>query len=250
MNRFFKSILSVLVSLLSSVEEALFSYMARAGLVLTAVQLPNGSVIAIAASYGDVIDLDAVSNANPAVATLSSSHGLSTGDIVEVTSGWSRLTDKILRLSGVAGSNANLEGFNASSTTLFPAGAGVGTVREILTWTNLQQITNSTTNGGEQQFLEYQFLESDAQRRIPTVKSPSGMEITIADDPELAGYILAAEANDDRLPRSVRITLPSGALIFYNAYITLNKIPSLTVNELMAVSVTLSLLSEPTRYTS
>ena len=159
-------------------------------------------------------------------------------------------TDKILRLSGVAGSNANLEGFNASSTTLFPAGAGVGTVREILTWTNLQQITNSTTNGGEQQFLEYQFLESDAQRRIPTVKSPSGMEITIADDPELAGYILAAEANDDRLPRAVRITLPSGALIFYNAYITLNKIPSLTVNELMAVSVTLSLLSEPTRYTS
>lgn len=70
----------------------------------------------------------------------------------------------------------------------------------------------------------------------------------MADDPTQPGYILAAAANDDRLPRIVSITLPSGSVIYYNAYISLNKTPSLTVNQLMAVQVTLSLLAEPVRY--
>ena len=46
----------------------------------------------------------------------------------------------------------------------------------------------------------------------------------------------------------MKITLPSGAVLLYNAYISLNKTPSLTVNEIMAVEVTLSLLAEPVRY--
>ena len=91
-------------------------------------------------------------------------------------------------------------------------------------------------------------LEADAQKRIPTFKSAAGLTFSVADDPTLAGYVLASTANDDRLPRAVRITLPSGATIFYNAYISLNKTPSLTVNQIMAVEVTLSLLAEPVRY--
>ena len=91
-------------------------------------------------------------------------------------------------------------------------------------------------------------MESDAQKRIPTTKSAAGISFSVADDPALAGYILASAANDDRLPRAVRITLPSGAKLFYNAYISLNKTPSLSVNEIMAVEVTLSLKAEPNRY--
>ena len=37
-------------------------------------------------------------------------------------------------------------------------------------------------------------------------------------------------------------------MIYYNAYISMNKTPSLSVNELMAVEVTLSLLAEVVRY--
>ena len=81
-------------------------------------------------------------------------------------------------------------------------------------------------------------------------KSAAGLSFQVADDPTLAGYILASTANDDRLKRAVKITLPSGAVIYYNAYISLNKTPSLTVNSIMAVEVTLSLLAEPVRYAS
>lgn len=214
------------------------------------VSLPNGALVAIASGYGAAKAISALSNANPGVATLEAAHGVVVGDILEVTSGWSRLTNKIVRASVVATNAVSLEGQNTTSTAIYPVGSGVGSVREITGWTQLSQVLSSSSSGGEQQFLEYQFLEDDAQKRIPTYKNASGLSLSIADDPTLAGYILASEANDDRLPRAVRITLPSGAVIYYNAYISLNKTPSLNVNQIMAVEVTLSLLAEPVRYAS
>ena len=215
-----------------------------------AISLPNGALVAIASGYGTAMDMTAVTNASPGVATLEASHGIIEGDIMEVTSGWSRLTDKIVRAGTVTTNDVQLEGIDTTLTSIYPAGGGTGTIREITGWTQLSQILTSTSSGGEQQFLNYQLLEADAEKRIPTFKSAAGLSFSVADDPTLAGYILASAANDDRLQRAVKITLPSGAVIFYNAYISLNKTPSLTVNNIMAVEVTLSLLNEPVRYAS
>jgi hypothetical protein len=213
-----------------------------------AVSLPNGALVAIASGYDTAKSMSAVTNANPGVATLEAAHGISTGAFIEVTSGWSRLTDKIVRAGTVATNDVPLSGIDTTLTSIYPEGGGAGSVRAITGWTQLSQILSSSSNGGEQQFLEYQFLEADAQKRIPTFKNASGLTFSIADDPSLPGYQLAAEANDDRLPRAVRVTLPNGSIILYNAYISLNKTPSLTVNEIMACEVTLSLLSESVRY--
>lgn len=214
-----------------------------------AVSLPNGATVEIASGTGSALTVSALTNANPAVAT-SAAHGLAEGDYVIVTSGWSRLTDRVVRLGTSDTNTFELEDIDTSSTSSYPAGAGTGSVKEITGWTQLQQILTSTSNGGEQQFLDYQFLESDAAKRIPTFKSPAGLAFTVADDPTLAGYILAKAANDDRLPRAVRVNLPNGAKLLYYAYISLAPSPSLSVNEVMAVQVTLSLLGEPVRYAS
>jgi hypothetical protein len=213
-----------------------------------AVTLPNGALVAIASGYDAADIMSAVTNAKPAVATLATGHGIVANDYIEVTSGWSRLTDKVVRAGTVAGDTVELLGVDSSMLSVYAAGGGAGSVRKVTGWTQLSQILQSTSSGGEQQFLEYQFLESDAQKRIPTFKSAAGLSFSIADDPTQPGYLLAAQANDDRLPRAVRISLPNGATIVYNAYISLNKTPSLTVNEIMACEVTLSLLNEPVRY--
>ncbi len=213
-----------------------------------AISLPNGSVVAIGTTYGAVKTMSAVTNGNPAVATLEASHGIIDGDIMVVTSGWSRLTNRVVKAGTVATNSVPLLGIDSLLTSIYPAAGGAGSIIEVTAWTQLAQILSSTSSGGEQQFLEYQFLEGDSQQRIPTFKSASGLSFSVADDPSLAGYIAASTANDDRLPRAVRITLPSGAAILYYAYISLNKTPSLTVNEIMAVEVTMSLLSQPVRY--
>lgn len=214
-----------------------------------AISLPNGALVAIASGYSAATaTFTSVSNAAPPAVLVTNT--FATGDFVEVTSAWSRLTNKIVRLASASGTGFSLEGVDTSLTTIYPAAGGLGTARKVTGWTQLSQILSSSSDGGTQNFLEYQLLEGDSQKRIPTVKTASGMTFSVADDPTLAGYILASQANDDRLPRAVRITLPSGAVILYNAFISLNKVPSLTVNELMAVEVTMSMLAEPVRYIS
>jgi hypothetical protein len=214
------------------------------------VKIANGATVYIASGYGASKTMSALTNAATAVATFEGGHGVAEGDFIEVTSGWSRLTNKIVRAGGVATNDVDLDEINTASTTTYPIGSGIGTVREITGWTQLTQILESGSNGGEQQFLEYQFLEADAQVRIPTFKSAAGLTFSIADDPTLAGYILASTANDDRAQRAVKIVLANSSIITYNCYISLNKTPSLTVNNLMACQVTLSMLNEPVRYAS
>ena len=213
-----------------------------------AVSLPNGSIVKLASGYGAAKSVTAISNAAEAVATLEASHGIVVGDFVEVTSGWSKLNNRIVRVSAVATNDVTLEGFNSTSTSRFPAGGGIGSVRKVSGWTQLAQILNSSSSGGEQQFATYQFLEDDDEKRIPTSKSAAGISFTVADDPDLPGYILAQEADEDRLPRAAQVLLSNGSILLYNAYVSLSTIPSLTVNEPMSTEATLSLLSSPVRY--
>lgn len=214
-----------------------------------AVTLPNGSIVQIASGLDAAVTITAITNANPAVAT-SVGHGITNGEYVRIVSGWSRLTDKVVRAANVTADTFELEGYDTSDTDVYPAGSGTGTGEVVSGWTQLTQILSSSTNGGEQQFLEYQFLESDAQRRIPTFKNAAGITFSIADDPTLAGYQRALVLNDSRVAMPVRVTLANDSKILYNCYISLNKTPTLTVNELMACEVTMSMLNEPVRYST
>ena len=211
------------------------------------VALPNGAIIAIASGYATALTVSAVANANPGVAT-STAHGLANGDFVEVSSGWGRLDQKVVRVSGITANTFNLENIDTTLTSIYPAGSGIGSVRKVNGYTQLAQILTSASSGGDQQFLTYQFLESDSQKQIPTFKNAAGLTFSVADDSTQAGFVLASAANDDRLKRAVKVTLPSGNVLSYNAYISINKTPSLTVNELMSIQATMSLLAEPVRY--
>lgn len=211
------------------------------------VSVPNGAIVAIASGYGAALPVTILTNAAPPVAT-STAHGLANGDFVEVSSGWGRLDQKTCRVSGVTANTFNLEAIDTTLTTVYSAGTGLGSVRKVTGYTQLSQILSSSSAGGDQNFLTYQFLESDSQKQIPTFKSPASLTFSVGDDVTQAGYITCSVANDDRLKRSVKVTLASGSILSYNAYISINKTPSLTVNELMAIQATMSLLSEPVRY--
>ena len=212
-----------------------------------AVSLPNGATVAVAATYGTPVSITAITNANPAVAT-STAHGLTEGDIIEVTSGWSKLNSKLVRVGTADTNTFELEGINSTSTTAYPAGSGVGTAREVTAFQQITQVLESSSAGGEQQFVTYSFLEQDFESQIPTVKSAMSLTMTIADDASLAHYPVLEVANDDRLPRGLRVVLPSGSSIYYNTYVSLNKTPTLTKNEIMGLALSFALLNEPVRY--
>lgn len=215
-----------------------------------AVSLPNGVVLSLASTYGSAITVTAATNANPTVLTTGTVHGLTNGDIVEVTSGWSRLSGRLCRVTGASGSTLSLEGIDASSTTLYPAGSGTGSIRKITAWTQIAQVLDLSSSGGEMQYVTYSFLEQDFETQLPTQASSQSLAITIADDSTLAGYIALRNAAAARTAYGLRAVLPSGAILLYNGYVDFNETPSMTKNQLMGVKSAFSLVGRPVRYAS
>lgn len=209
--------------------------------------LPNGSIMEIAATFSALKPVTAISNANPAVAT-AAAHGMADGDIAVVTSGWTRLNDKVIRVAESDAGTFEMEGVDTTKATVYTAGSGAGSVRAVSGWAQISQITDSTSSGGDQQFTTFGFLEESDDRQLPTTKSPISMSVTVADDPDLPYVAVVEAADEDREPRVVRLTLPNGSVIYYNAYVSITSTPTLSRNNIMTRVITLSLASRPTRY--
>ena len=214
-----------------------------------AVSLPNGSIISIGSAVGTAKATTILTNANPCVVT-STAHGYTDGDIVIVVSGWSRINGKAFRVDGSDTNTFQLEGLDTSNTTIYPAASGLGTVQEVTTFTQMAQVLSTSSTGGEQRYLTYQFLEADNEVEIPTIKSGGGFNFEIGDDPSLAGFTALEAANDDRVARCIRVVLSSGALLYYVGYVSINKTPTLEVNTLMRMAGSIRFLNEPVRYAS
>lgn len=214
-----------------------------------AATLPDGAIVSIATTMGSAKTVSAITNANPGVVA-STTHGISNGAVVIMSSGWSNLNNRVVRVSGSASGTFNLEGLDTTSTTLFPAGSGTGTATEITAFTQISQIMGFSTSGGDQQFVNYSFLEQNFETQIPTIFSAQSLTIDIADDPSLAGYVALKAASDARATRGLKIALPNGAVTYYYGYVSLNETPSVSKGQIMTVKATFSLLGRPVRYAS
>lgn len=214
------------------------------------VSLPNGVILALATAYAAADTVSALTNASPPVATTSAAHGITTGAFLEITSGWARINQRIARAAAASASVVSYEGFNTTSTTDYPAGGGTGSIREITAWTQIAQILDLTTSGGDMQFVNYSFLEQDFESQLPTQASPMSIALTIADDASLAGYAALKAAAGTRELVALKATLPSGSIILYNGYVSFNETPTMTKNQLMGVKATFSLQGLPVRYAS
>ena len=212
-----------------------------------AVTLPKNTHVALATTYATAIAFSAITNANPAVAT-STGHGLLDDAIVAVTSGWSKLNDRVVKLVGVATNDFDFAGINTTSTANYPAGAGAGTVAPITAWTSITQVLDLQSSGGEQGFANYGFLEDDMDLQIPDRISPMQLALQIADDAALPGYQALKAAHEASAVRAMRLTLPSGSIIYCNGYVSFNEVPIMTKGQVMAVRAQLSLVSRPVRY--
>lgn len=208
--------------------------------------LPNGSTVAIAGSVATAVAITGITNANPAVATAANSY--TDGDFVVIDSGWSKLSGRVVRVLNSSGTDFELEGVDTSDVNVYPAGVGAGTAAAATALTQISGILNTASSGGDQNYWTGAALEDDHETRIPTTKSASGIDFDVSDDPTQAWYGIVQAANDDRQGHIVKITLSSGSVLLYYAYVSMGDIPTLTRDQPMTVKVTLSLKGAPTRY--
>lgn len=211
-----------------------------------AVALPNGVVFALG-TLGSALAVSGLTNAAPAVAT-STAHGLADGDIVLLTSGWTRINERAWKVDELSANTFSLLGTDTTDTGVYPTGTGTGTVKEVTAWTGVSQVTNVATSGGDMQFAQYSFLEEDIGRQIPTQANPITYTLTIADDPNQVGYTALKAAATSRALTVLRCTLPSGSVLLYVGYVSFQETPTMTKNSIMEVTATFSVNGLPVRY--
>ncbi|MFJ2456778.1 phage tail protein [Pseudomonas protegens] len=212
-----------------------------------AYRIPNGGNFQHAATYAPALAFTAITNASEAVATVVGAD-LDAGDIVLLTSGWSKLDNKVVRIKAATATAITLEGIDTTDTQLFPAGNGAGTMKKILTWVLIPQVTDLAFSGGEQNYLDVTFLEDDQGKQIPTDKSAASMVLTIADDPAQPFNEVLMSADAGKKVQAARLNLPGNDTLLYGAYTSFSKQPAVSRNNLLTRTVNLALQSEPTRY--
>jgi len=209
-------------------------------------QIPNGAQLQIASVIAAALTVTAATNAAAAVLTVTNTYAV--GDYVEFTSGWSRATNRVYRLSAASGTSITLEGLDTTSTTLFPAGSGVGTVRKITTWTQILQVMNLARSGGDIQTGNFQYLENTFETEFSTVVSAQAWTFDLADDITLPGYIAYKAASDLKAQTPMRMILPSGGILAVTGTPFVNDMPTTEQNNLMMVSARFSFAGRVTRY--
>lgn len=143
-----------------------------------------------------------------------------------------------------------LEGFDTSSTTLFSAGGGTGSVRKVSTWTPITQVLTCTSSGGDPQYTNYSFMDQDFETQIPSGTSAQSLAMEIADDPALAHHTALKAAATTRALTGLRGVLPSTSLLLYSSIVAFDETPSMTKGQLMAVKAGFALQGKPVRYAS
>ncbi len=213
-----------------------------------AITLATGTVFAIASTYGSSYNITAITNASEAVATVQVGHGITVGDYLEITSGWDRLNGRIVRAKVVNTNDITLEGINTTSTTLYPAGTGTGSVRRITAWTNLSQVTNSiSSSGGDQNFASVTTIADSVEKQIPTTRSPVVVTLPTYFDTALSWVATVRSAAETATATGFRASFPNGGKLVGNAYWSFREVPTIEDSTLRG-EVSVSFTAPPVNY--
>lgn len=209
----------------------------------------NGTRFAVAPLAALGVAISAISNAAPPVA--STANPPAEGAIVVIQSNWPGLTDVPARADNVvAATSFVLEGYDTTNTGLYPPGEGGGVFLATQAFVSLSQVREVTTEGGDQNYFDYQYVEdqSNRQRRKPTYKSAMGYNIVMDEDSDLPWFEALKEMDRRGEPVVLRETTPNGDTIYYVGTVSFNAIPTKTLNENSTVTASFSINSDPIRY--
>ncbi|EPB6938835.1 phage tail protein, partial [Proteus mirabilis] len=189
-------------------------------------------------------------NAEEAVLTVDDVGDIAKGDIVHVTSGWKKASGAF-RVASVAESKITLEGVDTSDKNVFPAGGGTGTLKKVLSWEVMPQVMTLSTEGGEQQTQEVQFLEDEQAETIDTYKNGVVQVYTFAHDAKLPIRKLLTKLDDSKQVTAIRFfNKRAEEDRYYTASISFQRVPNTAINEVENVTARFSLKSEMQIYTN
>lgn len=189
----------------------------------------------------------AITNASPAVAT-STTHGLTTNDEVVFFSGWEDASDTMYRVTQLTADTFNLLGLDATSTTLYPAGSGAGTVQKVGTWSTIPQVLTIGTSGGDPKMTTISPLARRTAINVPTGFNATTITLSLGYDP--ANAVIQAMLGISRTLERVgfKMLLGGGGSTYGFGYMAVSEVPMLSSGQTNQTTCVLTLLGKAMSY--
>jgi hypothetical protein len=212
------------------------------------ISLGTGVQLLFASQYDAPIAVTALSNANPAQATVPTGHGLVVGDFVEANLGWSLATDKVYRVIASDATTVDLEGLDSSEDLLYTPGGGTGTLRKIVTWQNITQVRELAQSGGEPKYADISTIDNPVDRQMPSGFSAVTYTITVYDDPTQQWAQQMQKLTDKQQTAAFQLLPKSQAQSIAVAYWSLAPFANFTRGEATTITLSLTLVMQPIRF--
>lgn len=212
------------------------------------LKFPNGAVFGLSTAIAAAITASAVSNANPAIATVPTG-SIETGDVLVMQSAWTLANNAVAAAGTVtvgATDTVQLLGLNSSDATLYETGDAAMKLLVASAFVDFSQQGDPSTSGGEQQFWTGQFLEDKSGRQVsvPTFKNAKTLTLPLYYDPALPWYAAAKAAAVKKEPVVLRCKLPDGDALYWYGYLSFDSDPSIAANNPMGNTMTFTALGE------
>lgn len=211
--------------------------------------VPTGTLFSVATAFGSAKTVSGISNATQGVVT-ATAHGFTTGDVVEITSGWGKLNKRIFEITVLTSDTFTLLKADTSSLDFFPAGSGGGSVRKVTTWQQLSKVMNPQTSGGEPKTVTYKFLESDVEYSINDGFTATSYTLEMDDDDTTAGYTALRSLTDVQSDTVLKMLLRNGSRVYIPGRVALNDVPRLQEGQINRMNMTFNGNARHTRYSA
>lgn len=208
-----------------------------------AFALPNGATVFVGSRLAAATPVTAVSNAKGAVFTVSAGT-FAVDDVVLIKSGWGLIDNLVARVTAATATAVTVGAIDTTDTKFFPADGGAGSLTKVSGWTRIPQITEVSASGGDQQYVQIQFLEDDRQRNLATHKAAKTKTLTFAHDSSLPVYdvLTLADRTADILPFYMYVPTAKETR-YWSGTPSFDPQPATSVNQVETVQVSIAVQS-------
>lgn len=201
----------------------------------------EGSKFYISQTFATAKTVTGISNANPAVAT-ATAHGYADDDEILLSSGWEDATDSVYLADQLTADTFAVKGLNATDTTWFASGAGAGSAQKISSWVEIPQVLNIAAQGGDARFTNVELLARRNSIAVPTGFNPTQLTLTLAHDPDLAGYQTMLDISRRLAKVAFKVVMAGGGTGYGYGHLTVSEMPAMQRNQVNSVQCGIAML--------
>ena len=201
----------------------------------------EGSKFYLSQTFAAAKTVTGISNTDPAVAT-ATAHGYADNDEILLASGWEDATDSVYLADQLTADTFGIKGLNATDTTWFAAGAGAGSAQKISSWVEIPQVLNIAASGGDARFTNVELLARRNSIAVPTGFNPTQLTLTLAHDPNLAGYQTMLDISRRLAKVAFKVVMAGGGTGYGYGHLTVSEMPAMQRNQVNSVQCGIAML--------